>query len=102
METSGFTHRAFVMFNNPWNMRPSKQRAHTQSGSFTTQGNGDFATYATLANAVDDILLYMQARRYPTSELSLFDFVTFMGSKGYFGKESALSYYKKVKAWADR
>jgi hypothetical protein len=102
METAGFTSRIYTNYNNPWNMRPSKVRQHTQDGVMTTGGNGQFATYANLDRACQDILLYMQARKYPTSEMSLYDFVSFMGVKGYFGEESIQSYYGKVKAWLER
>jgi hypothetical protein len=102
METAGFTSRIYTSYNNPWNMRPAQIRQNSQDGVMTTGGNGQFATYSDLDRACEDILLYMKARKYPTSEMSLYDFVSFMGVKGYFGEESIQSYYGKVKAWLER
>lgn len=102
MEVAGFTSRMYTQFNNPWNMRPSTVRQHTQDGYITTETNGMFATYASLDMAAKDILLYMQARKYPVDSMELYNFVQFMGRKGYYGEEPFLSYYRKVVAWLQR
>jgi hypothetical protein len=101
METAGFASSLYRIYNNPWGMRPSKVRKHTQSGSVSTS-NGEFATYDSLDDAAADIVLYMAARKYPTSEMSLHEFVSLMQAKGYFVGESINSYYSKVKAWIER
>jgi len=102
MEVAGFESYIYTRFNNPWNMRPSEVRDHTQNGYMETTNNGRFATYANLDDAAQDILLYMKARRYPVAEMELYNFVQLMGKKGYYGTEPFLNYYRKVVAWLQR
>jgi hypothetical protein len=102
METAGFSSPQYRMANNPWGMRPSTQRLNTQSGIFQTSGNGDFAKYNSVDDAAEDIFLYMKARKFPETHLSLFDFVSFMKSKGYFVDLTAGEYYERVVAWLER
>jgi hypothetical protein len=83
-------------------MRPSTVRNNTQSGVYNSTTNGQFATYNDIQSAVDDILLYMAARKFPKDEMTLYEFVSLMQQKGYFGTESISSYYSKVKAWLER
>lgn len=82
-------------------MRPSVQRDHSQNGIFVTTNNGEFAKYDSLDSAARDIVLYMKARRYPTTEMELFDFVALMKGDGYF-IEPKMEYYKLVVAWLER
>jgi hypothetical protein len=102
METAGWTSSQYRMANNPWGMRPAKERQHSQDGIFSTSSNGDFAMYNSLDRAASDIVLYMQARRYPTMATDLLTFIEFMKSKTYFTELSAVEYYKRVLAWLNR
>lgn len=97
METGGFKSSLYTLINNPWGMRPSTVRRHAQSGVYDSPTNGQFARYASLEKAAEDILLYMQARQWPTEELDLYSFVSLMKAKGYF-VEPIDYYYKAVKA----
>jgi hypothetical protein len=102
METGGFSSKMYVLYHNPWNMRPATVRQTTQQSSVTLGNNGQFATYGNLSDAVTDILLYMNAREFPTRPMSLLSFVQFLKEKNYYGTESVSSYYAKVDAWMDR
>jgi hypothetical protein len=97
METDSWKSSLYTLINNPWGMRPSVQRQHSQDGSFQTVSNGVFAKYANLDRAAEDIVLYMSARNWPTTEMDLYSFVSLMKKKGYF-VEPLDYYYKAVKA----
>jgi hypothetical protein len=101
METGGWKSGLYLNYNNPWGMRPSKVREHTQSGVVVTENNGEFATYDSLSDAAKDIFLYSQARRFPI-DTTLWEHIAYMFSKGYSTSETAMEYYKRVKAWLER
>lgn len=101
METNGWTSSQYTLFHNPWGMRPSVKRKHTQSGSTSPGKNGVFATYKNLNDAAQDIVLYMTDWNFPTDEMDLLSFVQYMKSKGYF-VEPIDYYYKAVKAQLER
>lgn len=100
METDRWQSSLYTLFHNPWGMRQSVKRKHTQSGSRETK-NGLFATYKTLDDAARDIVLYMEEWNWPTEEMDLYSFVQYMKSKGYF-VEPVDYYYKAVKAQLER
>lgn len=101
METNRWTSTFYTLFHNPWGMRPSVKRKHTQSGATQPGKNGTFATYKNLDDAARDIVLYMDEFRWPTDEMDLYSFVQYMKSKGYF-VEPVDYYYKAVKAQLER
>lgn len=101
METDGWKSSLYSLFHNPWGMRPSVQRKHTQNGSREVKGNGTFATYKNINDAAVDIVLWMEARKFPEGEMDLYSFVQAMKGKGYF-VEPVDYYYKAVKAQLDR
>ena len=105
METAGFSSNIYKRYNNPWGMRRSVQRKNKQSGSVQTS-NGVFATYNSLQDAADDILLWMTAQNFPvdsdTETPSLSTFVANVGARGYYGSEPTNSYLQKVIAWEQR
>lgn len=98
METAGFDSSIFRIANNPWNMEKPYNRNTTAR---PVAYNGRWAMYASLKDAADDILLYMKAKQFKTRIQTIDDFVREMGRLGYYGKESADSYLKKVKAWQE-
>ena len=100
METDRWTSSIYTLFHNPWGMRPSVKRKHTQLGVQETK-NGKFATYASIDAAARDIVLYMEEFNFPTDEMDLLSFVQYMKSKGYF-VEPVDYYYKAVKAQLER
>jgi hypothetical protein len=102
METAGFSSMLYVLYHNPWSMRVVQRRQTTQQSAITLGDNGQFGTYGNLEDAVTDILLYMAAVDFPENAMSLFQFVSLLKEKSYYGSESIASYYKKVDAWMDR
>jgi hypothetical protein len=108
METNKWTSSIYTLWHNPWGMRPSdpspvlgpNNRADSQDGFVETK-NGKFAKYKNLDRAAQDIVLYMDARKFPTEEMDLLSFVQYMKSKGYF-VEPVDYYYKAVKAQLER
>lgn len=98
METDGFTSSLFRTFNNLFGMRCVEERQTTQTGCTTS----NFGIYKNQQSSVDDLVLYLKARKYPSGFVSLYEMIQFMKSKNYFGNESIDSYYAKVKAWENR
>lgn len=102
---TGWTSTLYRLGNNPWGMRQSTQRQHSQDGTMIRNDAGEknavFATYRNLDRAAQDILLYMQARKWPEQEMDLYSFVSLMKQKGYYGV-SVDHYYNAVKAMLER
>lgn len=101
METAGWKSPLFQATNNPWGMRPATQRKNSQDGIYISPTNGKFAKYNSLDRAAQDIVKYMNAKQWPTTELSLYEFVTVMKKHGYF-IEPLDYYYNAVNAQLER
>ena len=86
LESGHFTSSVYRNSNNPFGMRPAKVRKHKACGQY----NG-YAAYETLAHAVEDYLLWMEAMCLPLHLSDPESFVRFLQSKGYF--EAAPSAY---------
>lgn len=102
METAGWSSVVYTTATNPWGMRPSKERENTQDGVYVSPNNGEFARYKSLDRAAQDIVLYMKARQWPTSKMSMSEFVSRMKQAGYFGDVSVNEYLQAVEAWTER
>jgi len=72
-----------------------KQRQTTAVKTYIS--SRPWAHYQSLEDAAKDIILYMDARRYPTASPSFFAFVQTMKEKGYF-EEPFEVYYSRAEA----
>jgi uncharacterized FlgJ-related protein len=98
METADFTSLLAKKFNNLFGMGVGPADS-TASGVTVRPSDGQkFATYATKADSVDDLILYMKRLGYPKNFDSVDSMVTFMKSKNYFVEDAAV-YLKAVKSW---
>lgn len=87
LETANYTSRLFREANNLFGMGVPTVRRSLRSGVWTGIDGGEerqFSAYASTANSVKDLVLYLQSRSYPTTFGSAEQFVNFMRSKGYF------------------
>ena len=94
-ETGKFQNSLFNYANNPWSMRRPKIRKTTAVGQ--TQ-RGAWAIYRNIPEAVEDLILYLQARQYPRDFPDFATFVAFMKAKGYF-EEPFDFYYNGAKGY---
>ena len=82
---------------------PGGRKTTAMPGGYQAKKGGEiWARYKTLQDAANDIILYMDNFNYPQAAPTLESFIRVMGHKGYYGKESPDSYYKKVLAWKER
>lgn len=58
--------------------------AHERATTNRNTNDSQYADYASYADSVRDLALYLDARGYPFSFNSARDLVTYMQSKGYF------------------
>lgn len=79
LESGHFTSNVFFQANNPFGMRPAKVRKQVACGQY----NG-YAAYESVAHAVEDYVLWMQAVCIPLHIDTPEAFVRFLLSKGYF------------------
>lgn len=82
-ESDAYRSELYRNANNLFGMGPATERKQIKSGTYTI-GNHVYAAYASQADSIDDLLLYLAARRYPNSFNSVGDLTAFMKSKGYF------------------
>lgn len=82
-ETGNFTSRLFKSCSNPWGMKMPRIRETAAVGTCVAD-EGDFAKYANLKGAAQDIVLYMRAVNFNPNIYSIENFVTEMQNKGYF------------------
>lgn len=61
-----------------------------------------WAKYATIDDAVKDIILWMQYTKFPNRPLSLRDHIMEMQKRSYFVGEDVATYLGKVVAWKNR
>lgn len=103
MESNGYKSTVCLRCNNICGMKMPRERQTTAfEGTQFTGSSVWWATYHSMSDCAQDLVLYMRAKRYPTKFDTLADLVAFMGSKGYYGEESFNSYYNKVLAWVGR
>jgi flagellum-specific peptidoglycan hydrolase FlgJ len=91
LETGKWTSNLFRSYNNLFGMKQPLSRFTYSLGPSPT----GYATFATIADSVNDIVAYMNARLYPKDFDSIDDLVAFMKSKGYFEDPD---YLNKVKS----
>lgn len=104
METAGYTSRICLDLRNMFGMKHPRERTTTSTKGFSYDSNPGvwWATYPTYQESVQDIVYWLRARKSPEKFNTLYDCISFMGSKGYFGEESVGSYFGKVMAWVNR
>lgn len=78
-------------------MKVARRRPNSQSGS-----SGEWARYASLRNAAEDIIQWMTYQNFPSTVPDLYGFIQVMKANGYFSGESVEDYFKKVQAWQKR
>lgn len=78
-------------------MKVARRRPNSQSGA-----SGEWARYASLRNAAEDIIQWMEYQNFPSTIPDLYGFIQVMKANGYFAGESVEDYYKKVVAWQKR
>lgn len=72
-----------------------------QVGPMAVLPKSPFGVYKNEVDAAQDIVLWMQYNGFKTAFPTLKQFVQEMKQKGYMGKETADSYYKKVMTWKE-
>ena len=86
-ETGNYESHVFKTLNNLFGMRFPRERETTA----LYESDSKYSVYSSPADSVRDMVLYLDARRYPHSFNSVRDLVTTMKSKGYF--EDSLENY---------
>lgn len=89
-ETGNFSSSAYISQNNMYGMKHAVIRDQL--------GVNDGRTYRTYANPVQsmqDMLMYLRAVNFPTTVLSVQEYVQELKNRGYFG-DSVANYYKNV------
>jgi len=99
METAGFTSELYRKALNPWGMKQAKIRPNHQSGVWVGSGSTNWARYASIDDAMLDVVAWCNYTKFPKGNLSLESHVNEMGARGYYGTESYSSYLSKVRAW---
>ena len=79
-ETADYKSNLFKTANNLFGMKFPKDRDTTAQDSTST----GFASYASLKDSANDLVLYLKDFRYPTNFSNLRDMIWFMRKKGYF------------------
>lgn len=101
VETGNYTSVLFKDYNNLFGMTVPSQRRSLRNGEVERMDGGvmnRFSTYATTQDSILDLVIYLQALRYPVTFNSVDDLVAFMRSKGYF-TASLSSYLANVKRY---
>ena len=65
-------------------------------------GQSEWAKYASVEDAVKDIILWMRYTNFPKEKLSLRDHVEAMKDRSYFVGEDVSEYLGKILAWENR
>lgn len=93
LETGAWTSKLFRDYNNLFGMKqPLTRFSYSQGASTSPPG---YATFASQADSVRDLIAYMKEFNYPKDFNSIDDLVAYMKSKKYF--EDPL-YLEKVKS----
>lgn len=79
-ETGNYTSHVFKTLNNMFGMRFPRERQTTA----LHESDSKYSVYASPADSVRDMVLYLDARRYPFTFRGPADLVSFMKSKAYF------------------
>lgn len=95
-ETGGFTSDIFKENNNPWGMKVPRVRPNKVIGE--NRGHG---VYASLEDAMQDKLLYLESMKYPKDVGDPRDHVDLMKRRGYF-RAPLVIYKNGVLKWLDR
>lgn len=88
-ETGTWTSPLFKNYNNAFGMKQPVQRPTLSVGP-TPSG---FASFKSVSDSVDDLILYLKARNYPRDFYTLDDLIKYMKEKQYF--EEPIDYYLK-------
>lgn len=96
METAGWKSNLFTNNKNLWGMKVAHQRLSTMSNYKSAE---TWAKYNSVSDSANDIVLYMNARKYPKAVTDIEQLVAIMYDKSYFVGETYESYLNKVKAW---
>lgn len=97
MESNKYTSMLYKYHNNPWGMSYFRSGTRPTNGLYRVYYNGKptrFAGYKTKEHAIEEIIFYLDAAKYPKDFSSLDEFIKFMKSKNYF--EEPIWYYKKA------
>ena len=97
MESAKYTSILYVYHNNLWGMSYFKNGQRPTNGLYRVHYNGKptrFAGYKTKADAVEEIIFYLDYAKYPKDFTSIDEFIKFMKKKGYF--EEPVWYYKNA------
>lgn len=98
-ETADYTSNLFLSCNNLFGMSLVAQRQTTQvgkcPGKYDTPPQ-DFGKYFSPASAVDDLILYLRARKYPSDFDAVETMVAYMKGKSYFTGDE-IAYRESVK-----
>jgi len=89
-ETGIFTSPLFLQDNNAFGMNFPRVRS-TTAVSITPNG---FAHYDSVEDSIEDLGLYFKAREYPSSFVSVVEYVNYLKGKGYF--EAPLKTYSNA------
>lgn len=79
-ETGNYSSHVFKTLNNMFGMRFPTIRKTTA----ISESDSKYSVYHSPADSVRDMVLYLDARQYPTNFNSVADLVSTMKAKGYF------------------
>lgn len=98
-ETGNLTSNLYLEANNLFGMKQPKIR-QTKSIGETQASEGQFATFKSPEESVQDLALYFDYFNYPKRFNSLVDYVNFLKKKGYMEAPIHI-YYNALKRWLD-
>ena len=90
-ETGNYTSHVFKTLNNMFGMRFPRIRQTTA----LYESDSKYSVYADPSDSVRDMVLYLDARRFPADIDTAFDLVTEMKERGYF-EDSFENYLRGV------
>lgn len=95
-ETGNFTSNVYRTHNNLFGMKhPTIRKAVGEQGNAAPDG-GHYQRYASDTDSVRDLLLWFDARKFPTSVSSPDEYVNQLHQRAYFG-DAIANYLKGVK-----
>lgn len=97
-ETGNFKSRLFREGNNMFGMKKAYQRKQVGAQWFAASDGGHYMKYESPAQSLEDLLLWMDARRFPQEVKDARQFVEELKKRNYFG-DTVENYFKGVNYW---
>lgn len=84
-ESGNFTNRLSRKHNNVFSMQHPKKRKTTSLGPLArAEGRNGYASYASVEDAVEDLLLYFEHYHYPEQYMTTWQYARLLKKKGFY------------------